>query len=131
MAEAGKFDDLIADFAKDSVKENTGVRMTYKRFQYLVARSHRDNVAFLKVMEERRRPYQGAIDRGNLAALKDVANDVMQGVYAETVLKGIRKVDGTVLDYLPSDGVGLFKKLPDLWDAVFKFANADAIGRAH
>jgi hypothetical protein len=125
MAEAGKFDDLIADFAKDSVKENTGVWMTYKRFQYLVARSHRDNVAFLKVMEERMRPYQWAIDRGNLAALKDVANDVMQGVYAETVLKGIRKIDGTVLDYQASDGVALFKQLPDLWDAVFKFANAD------
>src|ERR1035437_1928012 len=107
MAEAGKFDDLIADFAKDSVKENTGVWMTYKRFQYLVARSDRDNVAFLKVMEERMRPYQWEIDRANLAALQEVANDVMQGVYAETVLKGIRKIDGTVLDYQATDGVAL------------------------
>lgn len=121
----GKFGDLIEDFAKDAEKENNGVWMTFKRHQFLVARSHRDNVAFLKLMEVRMRPYQWALDRGNLAALKDVANDVMQGVYAETILKGIRKLDGTVLDYKPEDGVSLFKQLPDLWDAIFKFANSD------
>lgn len=122
---AGKFDDLVEDFKKDSAKENNGVWMTFKRHQFLVARSHRDNKEFQKLMEERMRPYQFAIDRGNLSALKEVANEVLQAVYAETILKGIRKLDGTVLDYEPSDGVKLFADLPDLWDAVFAFAKAD------
>jgi hypothetical protein len=122
---AGKFDDLIEDFKKDSVKENAGVWMTFKRHQFLIARSHRDNKEFQKLMEERMRPYQFAIDRGNLSALKEVANEVLQGVYAETILKGIRKLDLTPLDYEPTDGVKLFAELPDLWDAVFSFAKAD------
>lgn len=122
---AGNFDDLIEDFKKDSNKENNGVWMTFKRHQFLVARSHRDNKEFQKLMEERMRPYQFAIDRGNLSALKEVANEVLQGVYAETILKGIRKLDGTALDYEPADGVKLFDQLPDLWDAVFAFAKAD------
>lgn len=125
-----KFGDLVEDFAKDTKKENEGVWMTYKRFQYLVSRSHRDNVKFAKLMEEKMRPYQWAVDRGNLAAIKDVANDVMQEVYAEAILKAIRKipVDGVAqpnLEYSTEDGVALFKKLPDLWDAVFKFSGAD------
>lgn len=120
-----QFKELIEDFAKDSTKENQGVWMTYKRHQYLIARAHRDNVAFSKLFEQKMRPYQWAIDRGNSAALREVAKDVLQEVYAETVLKGIRKNDGTLLDYQPSDGVTLFNKLPDLWDAIFKFANAD------
>lgn len=125
MADLSKFGDLIEDFAKDSKKENDGVWMTYKRFQYLVARSHRDNTSFSKLMEERMRPFQWAIDRNNMQALKGVAEDIVQGVYAETILKGIRKIDGTVLDYEPSVGVALFKQLPDLWDAVFKFSGSD------
>jgi hypothetical protein len=122
---AGNFDDLIEDFKKDSVKENEGVWMTFKRHQFLIARSHRDNKEFQKLMEERMRPYQFAIDRGNLSALKEVANEVLQGVYAETILKGIRKLDQTPLDYEPADGVKLFDQLPDLWDAVFAFAKTD------
>jgi hypothetical protein len=125
MADLSKFGDLIEDFAKDSKKENDGVWMTYKRFQYLVARSHRDNTSFSKLMEERMRPFQWAIDRNNMQALKGVAEDIVQGVYAETILKGIRRIDGTVLAYEPSVGVALFKQLPDLWDAVFKFSGSD------
>jgi hypothetical protein len=105
--------------------------MPYKRFEYLVARAHRDNTAFAALMEERMRPYQWALNRGDMSALKDVANDVLQEVYSETVLKGIRRAtpgaDGVkeVLAYTPAAGVGLFKKLPDLWDNVFKFAQSD------
>lgn len=121
-----KFGDILEDFAKDRAKENEGVWMTYKRHQFLVARSHRDNTAFAKLMEERMRPFQWAIDRNNMQALKGVADDVVQAVYAETVLKGIRPVGSeTLMDYKPADGIELFKRLPDLWDAVFKFAQAD------
>jgi hypothetical protein len=120
------FADIAEDFAKDASKENDGVWMPYKRFEYRVARAHRDNTAFAKMMEERMRPYQWALNRGDMAALKDVANDVLQEVYAETVLKGIRRV-GTKeeLAYSPKDGVALFTKLPDLWDNIFKFAQSD------
>lgn len=120
------FADIAADFAKDAGKENDGAWMTYKRFEYLVARAHRDNIAFAKMLEERMRPYQWAINRGDMSALKDVANDVLQEVYSETVLKGIRRaVTKEALPYTPADGVSLFKKLPDLWDNVFKFAQSD------
>src|SRR4051812_45588492 len=85
------FADIAEDFAKDTAKENAGVWMPYKRFEYLVARAHRDNTAFQKLMEERMRPYQWHLNRGDMSALKDVANDVLQEVYSETVLKGIRR----------------------------------------
>lgn len=123
MTTTEKFADIVADFEKDATKENEGVWLTFGRHEFLIARAHRDNVAFAKLMEERMRPYQWAIDRGNIAALKGVAKDILQQVYAETILKGIRKLDKTVLDYQPADGVQLFQRLPDLWDEVFKFAN--------
>lgn len=118
---------VVEDFAKDSVKETKGVWMTYKRNEFLIARAHRNNKAFLALMEERMRPYQWAIDRGNFAALKEVAQDVMQAVYAETVLLGVRNATSKeVLDYAPADGVELFQKLPDFWDEVFKFSGSDS-----
>lgn len=129
--------DVVEDFAKDSDKERSGVWMTYKRFQYLVARAHRNNTKFMKLMEERMRPYQWALDRGNFDALREVANEVLQGVYAETILLGIRRVpakdaDGNALPeerlpYTPEDGVALFRALPDFWDETFKFAGASEI----
>lgn len=117
--------DVVEDFAKDSEKENKGVWMPFKRFEYLVARAHRNNTKFLKTMEEKMRPYQWALDRGNMNALRDVANDVMQEVYAETILLGIRRIDTKEpLPYTVEDGVALFNRLPDLWDEIFKFATS-------
>lgn len=134
MTDLSKFADIVGDFKKDADKEQKGVWMTYKRHQYLVARSHRNNAKFFKMMEERMRPYQWAIDRSNFGAIKDVAELLMQAVYSETILLGIRKTDGkepdnadgTVLSYTPADGLALFSALPDLWDEVFKFANQEA-----
>jgi hypothetical protein len=118
-----KFDDIVEDFAKDSKKENDGVWMTYKRHQFLIARAHRNNTKFLKTLEEKMRPFQWAIDRGNFGAIREAANEQMQVIYSETVLLGIRKLGSTeMLDYTPEDGVALFKKLPDFWDDVFKFS---------
>jgi hypothetical protein len=120
-----KFAEIVADFAKDASKENGGVWMRYGRFEYLIARAHRDNTAFAKLMEEKMRPYQWAIDRGNIAALKGVAQEMLKQVYAETVLKGIRRADtGEAMDYQPEDAVALFTRLPDLWDEIYKFAAA-------
>lgn len=120
-----KFAALIEDFKKDEKKESDGVWMPYRRHEFLIARAHRDNKSFLKLMEERMRPYQWAIDRGDFSALKDVATGVMQGVYSETILKGIRDTaTKESLDYNAEDGVSLFKQLPDFWDEVFKFSNA-------
>lgn len=125
-ADLSKFGDIVEDFKKDSKKENEGVWMPFKRFEYKIARAHRDNVAFAKLMEERMRPFQWAIDRGNMTALKEVANDVLQVVYAATVLKGIRRVGTTEsLAASEDDYIALFKQLPDLWDAVFKFAQGE------
>jgi hypothetical protein len=119
-----QFAGIVSEFKKDSTKENAGVWMTYGKHQFLVARSHRDNAKFFALMERELRPFQWAIDRGNFAAIKDAADEVMQKVYSETILLGIRKLDG--------DGAGvhargwhvaLFKELPDLWDEIFKFSN--------
>lgn len=121
-----RFDDVIADFAKDPAKENEGVWMNYGRHQFLISRAHRNNARFLKLLEQEMRPYQWALDRGNLSAIKDAFADVLQTVYSKTVLLGIRKLDGTVLDYSPEDGVALFKKVPDLWDKIFAFSNNES-----
>lgn len=120
--------EITEDFGKDSKKENEGAWMTYKRFEYLVARAHRNNKKFLRLMEEKMRPFQWAIDRGNFSALREVANDAMQVVYAETILLGVRRADTKeVLPYAAEDGVKLFKMLPDFWDEVFKFATSQDV----
>lgn len=124
MTDKAYLSEIGDDFAKDSDKESKGVWVPYKRFEYRVARAHRNNKQFLKLFEQRMRPYQWALDRGNVAALKDVANDVMQAVYAEAILTGIRRADTKEeLPYTPEDGVHLFKHWPDLWDEVFRTAN--------
>jgi hypothetical protein len=97
-----QFAGIVSDFKKDSTKENAGVWMTYGKHQFLVARSHRDNAKFFALMERELRPFQWAIDRGNFAAIKDAADEVMQKVYSETILLGIRKLDGgESLEYTP------------------------------
>lgn len=130
--------ELTEDFAKDQGKENNGVWMTYKRFKYLIARAHRNNVAFQKEMEFQLRPYQWAIDRQNMAALRNLADTMLREVYAKTILLAVARVteaDGTPsvnqdgspkrLAYTPEVGVALFNKLPGLWDEVYRFSNAE------
>jgi hypothetical protein len=124
MTDKSYLDEIGTDFAKDSSKENDGVWITLGRFEYRIARAHRNNKRFLKQFEEKMRPYQWALDRGNVAALREVANDVLHIVYAESILRGIRRTDTKEeLPYTPEDGAMLFKKLPDLWDEVFRTAN--------
>lgn len=125
MALSEQFADLIEDFAKDPKKESEGVWMAFGRHQFQVARAHRNNVAFMKMMEQELRPYQWAIERNDWDAIKEVAAEALKKVYSKTILRGIRKLDGTPLDYTPEDGEALFTKLPDLWDAVFKYAGTD------
>jgi hypothetical protein len=122
---SSKFADLLADFAKDPKKETEGVWMTHGRCRLRIARAHRNNVNFQKMMEKEMRPYQWAIDRGNFAAIKDAAADVLQVVYAKTILLEIQKLDGTSLDYTWEDGVDMFRQSPDFWDKVFAFASTD------
>lgn len=123
-----RFGEIYADFEKDSNKESNGVWTTYNKHEYLIARSHRNNVKFAKMMEELMRPYQWALRRDDWDAIKEVANDLMQVVYANTILLGIRRLGSADrLDYTPEDGVALFKALPDFWDHVYKFSNKDSV----
>jgi hypothetical protein len=98
--------------------------MTYKRFQYLVARSHRDNAKFFALMEAEDAPYQWAIDRNNFAAIKDAADALMQVVYAEDRSAGdsqARRKRSSITR--PRTASRCSSELPDLWDEVFKFPN--------
>lgn len=135
MANKALLDAIASDFARDTSKEVKGAWMIYGKRRYLIARAHRNNVAFQKMMEVEMRPYQWAIERGNLDALKDVTNTVLQKVYASTILIAIENLPvpatkdspalpATSLDYTPADGVMLFEALPDFWDSVFKFAES-------
>lgn len=129
MANKALLDAISSDFARDSVKEQKGAWMIYGKRRYLISRAHRNNVAFQKMMEEEMRPYQWALERGNADAIKEVAQSVLQKVYAKTILLAIESIPakpgetGTSLEYTPEDGVMLFDALPDFWDAVFKFAD--------
>jgi hypothetical protein len=124
---ASRFSDIVSDFAKDNEKETKGVWMTFGRHEFRIARAHRNNTKFLKIMEQEMRPYQWAIDRGNFEAIRVQADEVMRTVYSKTILTGIRKLDTKEeLEYSPEDGVALFKQLPDLWDTIFKFSNQES-----
>lgn len=130
MSNKALLDAVASDFARDSDKESKGVWMVFGKRRYLIARAHRNNVVWQRRMEEEMRPYQWAVERGNLEAIKDVMQAIMQKVYAETILLAIEELPikagdvGKPLDYTPEDGVTLFDALPDFWDAVFKFSDA-------
>lgn len=129
MANKALLDAISSDFARDIEKESKGAWMIYGKRRYRIARAHRNNVAFQKMMEEEMRPYQWALERGNADAIKDVAQAVLQKVYAETILLAIESMPekkgeaGKAMDYTAEDGVMLFEALPDFWDAVYKFAD--------
>lgn len=112
------------DFAKDTAKENNGVWAPYKSREYRIARAHRNNVGFSKTVESQMRPYRRLIESGNQEAMKDKAAEVLQSIYASSVLLGIKDAEGEI-PYTAADGVELFKMAPDLWDFVFRFANAE------
>lgn len=116
---------VAADFAKDGVKESGGVWATYKSRQYLISRAHRNNTAFSKAVEVQMRPYRRLVEAGNLEAMKDKAAEVMQSIYASSVLLAIKDTDGSDIPYTGADGVELFKMVPDFWDFVNKFANQE------
>jgi hypothetical protein len=116
---------VAADFAKDTDKENKGTWATYKSRQYLIARAHRNNTGFAKTVEAQMRPYRRLIDAGNMEAMKDKAAEVMQAIYAASVLLAIKDVDGSDIPYTAADGVELYKLAPDFSDFVFKFANQE------
>jgi hypothetical protein len=114
----------IADFSKDNAKETGGAWAHYKGRQYLIARAHRNNVLFSKIVEAKMKPYRRLIDTGNIEAMKDRAAEVMREVYAESILMGVRDTDGQDIPYTSEDGKVLLA-VPDLWDFVFKNANQD------
>lgn len=118
-------DIVKADFGKDGAKENAGSWTIYKSRQYLIARAHRNNTNFAKSVEKQMRPFRRLIDAGQLDAMKDKALEVLQAVYAESILLGAKDTDGSLLTYTPADGVAMFKAVPDFWDFVFKFANQE------
>lgn len=112
------------DFAKDSAKETGGTWAFYKSRQYLIARAHRNNPAFLKEIETQMRPFRRLIESGNMDGMKEKSVEVMQTVYATSVLKGIRDDEGDI-PFTPADAIELFRTVPDLWDFVFKFAGQE------
>lgn len=130
MANKALLEAISSDFARDTAKEIKGAWMPYGKRRYLIARAHRNNVAFQKMMEEEMRPYQWALERGNADSIKEVAQSILQKVYATTILLAIEEVSSKkdepnkLMDYTPEDGVMLFEALPDFWDAVFRFAEA-------
>lgn len=121
-----KFADVVRDFEKDPAKERNGAWMRFKNFEYLVARAHRENVEYKKLIEVEMRPFQWAIDRNDLTSVDEATREALQRVYSKTILKAIRRANSTIeLDYTPEDGASLFKALPDFWDKLFAFAHKE------
>lgn len=113
---------VVADFSKDNIKESKGAWAPYHGRQYLIARAHRNNTVFSRIVEEKMRPYRRLIEANDLESMKDRAATVMQEVYAESILLGIRDTNGEDIPYTPADGVVLLA-VADFWDFVFKHAN--------
>jgi hypothetical protein len=115
---------LFRNYKTDADKESTGIEVPFPDAQnddgtiptFILARMGGSNAAYQKALEAATRPHRRQIA---LNALKEeIANELLLGVFATTVLLGWRNVQdakGGDLIYGRKEAVELMKTLPDLY----------------
>jgi hypothetical protein len=111
-------------FATDKTLETRGIRVDYGAFYFNIARAGGANDRFRDLVREKTRPYQRAIDLGQMD--EDVALKLSGEAFAESVLMGWGKVvEGKDvpnkmpspkgdIDFNVANAIKLFAELPEL-----------------
>lgn len=115
---------LFRNYKTNSDKEVTGIEVAFPDATnddgtvpvFIIARMGGSNTTYQKALEAATRPYRRQIE---LNALKnEVANNLLLGVFATTILLGWRNVqnaEGGDLIYGRKEAIELMQALPDLY----------------
>lgn len=137
---------MYGDFRSDPTLEQGGIVLDYGAFRVTVARAGGSNKSFQKLMEQKARPYQRAIQAG--AFDNERAGELLRDVYASTIIKdwetrfpaavegeyewkqGIEGPDGALLPFTKENVLKTFVALPDLFTDIVEQAGKAALYRA-
>lgn len=127
---------LFDQFQTDQTKEIEGVPVKYAPNKdgtiptFYISRMGKANKRYSKMLDKVTKPYARQLQLGTLDA--ETADDLFQGVFAKTVLKGwenVRGKDGEELQFTPENALMLFKALPDLYEDLTAKAQSAALFR--
>ncbi|MCI0418642.1 MAG: hypothetical protein L0312_05375 [Acidobacteria bacterium] len=123
--------NLFEQFKTNESFETTGVVLDYgDGGRIRIARAGGANKKYLRATEKLSRQYRNQIRMGTFSG--DLANKVMQEVFADTVVlgwEGVTDADGTNIPFSRENCMRLFRDLPALWDDVQEQAASVAIFR--
>jgi hypothetical protein len=123
--------DMRKTFATNAELEQDGIEVHFQNGAFIrLARAGGGNIRYEQAMKRCFQPYRRALNSGSLD--NKTVNEILQKVYAETVVLGWRdfELDGAALDYSPETALKLFREFPEFWKIVQeeseKFANFKA-----
>lgn len=128
---------LYSMFKTDTSLETEGVELKYGETEngddivIVIARAGGSNKQYQKALTTKLRPYRRQAETGTLA--KEVADDIMLDVFAETVVKSWRNItdaDGNVLQFNAENVKKVFRDLPDLYADVQSAAMSASVFKA-
>jgi len=106
-------------FATDKEAEESGIKLNYGDFSFLIARAGGANKRFQNLLEKRLAPHQRALQAGLMDERH--ARKILIECFAETVMlgwDGVTDREGMPIAYSKDACVALFLDLPDLFDEV-------------
>lgn len=119
-------------FATDDKIETEGfTHFITDEISFTLARAGGSNTRFIKVMEQKTRPYRRQIADETMDT--SLANKLLIEAFAETVVlgwKGITTPDGKEVKFSPENAITLFNQLPDLFNELRESAGNQSNYRA-
>jgi hypothetical protein len=112
---------IILDYGKNSAGKTIAIR---------IARAGGSNVAYSRRMESKAKPFRRQIQNETIE--RALLTDIVQEVFAETVVLGWENVEdaqGKPLPFSKENCIKLFADLPDLWEDVQEQAQRAALFR--
>lgn len=107
---------IYSAFKTDKQLEETGIWLNYGDFKIKIARAGGSNKRFENSCKNRLKGYERALQIGALS--NDKANELMQEIYAESVIldwEGVKDEDGNTLEYNKENVLKVLKDLPELF----------------
>jgi hypothetical protein len=107
---------VYSAFKTDKTLEEAGIWLNYGDFKIKIARAGGGNKRFENSCKNRLKGYERALQIGALS--NDKANELMQEIYAESVIldwEGVEDEQGNQLEFNKANVVKVLKDLPELF----------------
>lgn len=115
--------NIFDRYKTDYQKEIDGTWVEFDGFKVKIARAGGSNQAYLKALERETKPYRRAIQNGSISL--EIADKIVQKVYAETVVKGwegITDEQGNPMAFSKETCAEVFEALPEFFAEVKQLA---------